>query len=88
MSFYINKSIYLFSIVTSQTLKQVFPIKNQRKAINYFIQVCKGVEYLHSKGLLYGAFDVNQIYINKNKVTLGLKHLYDLNKNEAQTNFN
>ena len=87
MSFYLNKSIYIFLTATHTTLQKSLPIKNQKKALNYFIQVCKAVKYLHDKNLVYGTFSTNQIFLNKSKIMLGTKHLYDINKHGAGKHF-
>lgn len=69
------------------TLQKTLPVKNQRKALNYFIQICKGVNYLHENHLVVGAFSTNDIFINKTKATLSLKNIYEININGAKNNF-
>ncbi|CDW87100.1 agc family protein kinase [Stylonychia lemnae] len=87
MSFYLNRSVYIFLTASSQTLEKQLPIKNTRKGLSYFIQICKAVKYLHDKNLVYGAMTPNQIYLSKAKAQLAINNIYDINKHGAQKYF-
>lgn len=80
MSFYLNRSIYIFFTAAQQNLKQIMPIKNQRKSLNYFHQICKAVKYLHDKKLVVGSLNPSQIFISKNKAFLAINNIFDFNK--------
>eukprot|EP00347_Sterkiella_histriomuscorum_P022917 403336666 len=87
MSFYLNKSIYIFQTATNQTLAKLLPIKNTRKGIQYFLQICRAVKYLHEKNLVVGGITPNLIFINKTKAQLSLNLIYDVNQNGSSKNF-
>ena len=80
MSFYLNRSIYIFFTASQHTLRQTMPIKNQRKSLNYFIQICKAVKYLHDKKLVIGNLTPQTIFIHKTKAFLAINSLFDTNK--------
>ena len=87
MSFYLNRSIYIFFSATSTTLHKSLPIKNQPKALGIFLQLCKGVKYLHDKNLVYGIFNSQGIFVNKNRAFLSMNNLYEVNKYGAAKNY-
>lgn len=87
MSLYNNKSIYIFMESSYSTLQKSLPIKNLWKAINFFMQICKAIEYLHSKNIVYGIINPHHIYIDKTRIILGTRNLYDINKDGATKNF-
>ena len=80
MSFYLNRSIYVFFTASQHTLRSIMPIKNQRKSLSYFIQVCKAVQYLHDKKLVIGNLSPQTVFIHKTKAFLAINSLFDTNK--------
>ena len=56
------------------------PIKNQRKSLSFFIQICKAVKYLHDKKLVIGNLTPQTIFIHKTKAFLAINSLFDTNK--------
>lgn len=87
MSFYLNKSIYIFLTASNQTLKKILPLKNPRKGIIYFLQVCRAVKYIHDKNLVMGAIYPCLVFLAKNKAQLQIYNLHDVNFGGSLKNF-
>lgn len=74
----------MFTLLSASqtTLQSIIPIRNTKIAMHLFIQVCQGVMHLHRSNLCYGLINPSNIYLNEERlVTLGIRHLYEVNNN-------